>query len=59
MPGAADDRAGRMAASAAGIEPGNRCGIRHSLLKAKGVVHVVNVAIGDAEMSSGGITPSK
>jgi hypothetical protein len=50
MAGCADHRTCWMTSGAAGVQSGDGCGIRHSLVKAEGVVDVVDMSITDAEM---------
>jgi hypothetical protein len=49
MAGCADDRTCRVTSGAAGIQPGDGCGIGHALVKAEGVVNMVVVIIADAK----------
>ena len=46
----ADHRPGRMAPGTARIKPANRRRVRHALIEAEGVVHVMDMAVRDAEM---------
>ena len=50
MPGGSDDRASGMTSSAAGVETRDGGGIGHALIKAEGVIDMVNMSIGDAEV---------
>lgn len=50
MAGCADHRTCRVTSGAAGIQPGDGCGIGHSLVKAEGVVDMMDMTIADAEM---------
>jgi hypothetical protein len=50
MAGGADHRTCRVTSGAAGIQPSDGRGIGHALVKAEGVVDVVDMTIADAKM---------